>query len=195
MTPRTTLPPNLTRHFYETRRAFLRAAGQDPTPWYRLTRAERTVVESEMTLFREAIRRAEAEQDLLASLDARLAPAVDEPATTGAEEPVAADDATEDCPRPSRAAVAALLNPSDAPGEPLDVALDPDSGREKAAEGEIASLLESAVADLFDGIVPNGPLTFSCPSIKLDALLREQPPPPHCCRAFGARHPLAADEV
>ncbi|MFE3644822.1 hypothetical protein ACFXOM_28250 [Streptomyces sp. NPDC059169] len=70
MPPRTMLPPNLTRHFYETRRAFLQSAGQDSTPWFQLSPLERSVVESEMEIFRQSIRRAEEEQDLLASLDA-----------------------------------------------------------------------------------------------------------------------------
>ncbi len=36
MPMRATLPRNLTRHFYETRRAFLQSAGQEPTPWFQL---------------------------------------------------------------------------------------------------------------------------------------------------------------
>ncbi|MGA5127677.1 hypothetical protein ACPCAG_30800 [Streptomyces pseudogriseolus] len=96
MPTRTMLPPNLTRHFYETRRAFLRSAGQDATPWFQLSPMERTVVEGEMELFRQAIRSAEEEQDLLASLDAtRAAAATDEETPT--EEKTADGEALEDC--------------------------------------------------------------------------------------------------
>ncbi|MEU1273480.1 hypothetical protein [Streptomyces sp. NPDC005799] len=97
--PRTTLPPNLTRHFYETRRRFLESAGQESTPWFRLTASERTVVESEMELFRQAIRAAEEEQDLLAKFNA---PAAETAAAAG-------DAATESCACPGCSAVAALL--------------------------------------------------------------------------------------
>ncbi|MGW2496213.1 hypothetical protein ACWCV2_17145 [Streptomyces pseudogriseolus] len=100
MPTRTMLPPNLTRHFYETRRAFLRSAGQDATPWFQLSPMERTVVEGEMELFRQAIRSAEEEQDLLASLDAtRAAAATDEetPAEEKTEEAPANGEAPEDC--------------------------------------------------------------------------------------------------
>lgn len=111
MPMRTTLPRNLTRHFYETRRAFLQSAGQESTPWFQLSPLERSVVESEMEIFRQAIRRAEEEQDMLASLDATTAAAaVDEPA---AEEPAntsAADaQSPEECDCPGCSAVAALL--------------------------------------------------------------------------------------
>ncbi|MFG2761522.1 hypothetical protein [Streptomyces wuyuanensis] len=87
MTTRTMLPPNLTRHFYEARRAFMASAGQEMTPWFQLSPLERTVVESEMELFRQAIRAAEEEQDLLASLQ------TSPPATEVLEEPPAGDTA------------------------------------------------------------------------------------------------------
>ncbi|MDH6449612.1 hypothetical protein M2155_002020 [Streptomyces sp. SAI-119] len=109
MPPRTMLPPNMTRHFYETRRAFLQSAGQDSTPWFQLSPLERGVVESEMEIFRQSIRRAEEEQDLLASLDATRAAAVEEPAAEETSEPAAADeDAEEECCL-GCAAVAAVL--------------------------------------------------------------------------------------
>ncbi|MET9776206.1 hypothetical protein ABZ023_18430 [Streptomyces sp. NPDC006367] len=86
MPVRTMLPPNLTRHFYETRRALLQSVGQEATPWFLLPPQERSVVESEMEIFRQAIRRAEEEQDLLASLDTtRAAAAAGERVTEYAE--------------------------------------------------------------------------------------------------------------
>ncbi|MBB4902562.1 hypothetical protein [Streptomyces griseomycini] len=129
--PRTTLPPHLTRHFYETRRAFLRqATGEESTPWFALTALERAVVESEMTLFREAIRRAEEEQDLLASLDATTGTA---PVATAAEdapehtqdvpEATAAEEAPEDCPCPGCSAVAAVVTLLEQMGKKLEVSL------------------------------------------------------------------------
>ncbi|WP_108934680.1 hypothetical protein [Streptomyces ardesiacus] len=111
MPMRTTLPRNLTRHFYETRRAFLQSAGQESTPWFQLSPLERSVVESEMEIFRQAIRRAEEEQDMLASLDATTAAAaVDEPAAEApTDTPAAATQALEECDCPGCSAVAALL--------------------------------------------------------------------------------------
>ncbi|WP_371605036.1 hypothetical protein OG345_42215 (plasmid) [Streptomyces sp. NBC_01220] len=94
------LPPNLTRHFWEARRTFLRSAGKDVEPWFQLTPASRAVAESEVELFRQAIRTAEEEQDLLATLDAPVPPAVD-------AEP--APNAPEDCDCPGCSAVAAFL--------------------------------------------------------------------------------------
>jgi hypothetical protein len=99
---RTMLPPNLTRHFYETRRRFLESAGQESTPWFQLSTADRVVIESEMELFRQAIRAAEEEQDLLASLNAATTEPVAETAAAG-------DSLTEDCDCPGCSAVAALL--------------------------------------------------------------------------------------
>ncbi|WP_411147423.1 hypothetical protein [Streptomyces sp. A30] len=126
MPTRTMLPPNLTRHFYETRRAFLKSAGQDSTPWFQLSPLERGVVESEMEIFRQSIRRAEEEQDLLASLDATRAAAVDEPAAEEAPEPAAADeDAEEECCLgcSAVAAVLALIQATD--GKPESTAETP----------------------------------------------------------------------
>ncbi|WP_143666072.1 hypothetical protein [Streptomyces sp. CS159] len=110
MPMRTTLPRNLTRHFYETRRAFLQSAGQESTPWFQLSPLERSVVESEMEIFRQAIRRAEEEQDMLASLDATTAAAaVDEPAAEETPEAAAEAQSPEECDCPGCSAVAALL--------------------------------------------------------------------------------------
>ncbi|MFF8789177.1 hypothetical protein [Streptomyces sp. NPDC015125] len=123
MPTRTTLPPNLTRHFYEARRAFLQSAGQDATPWFQLSPVERAVAESEMEIFRQAIRRAEEEQDLLSSLDATRAAAVNEPAVEDPEEPAAAEDAPEDCACPGCSAVAAFLKLIGAPAARLETTL------------------------------------------------------------------------
>ncbi|MFF4057676.1 hypothetical protein ACFYZ0_18205 [Streptomyces sp. NPDC001708] len=109
MPPRTMLPPNLTRHFYETRRAFLQSAGQDSTPWFQLSPLERSVVESELEIFRQSIRRAEEEQDLLASLDATRVAAAEEPAADETSEPAAADEGAEEECCLGCAAVAAVL--------------------------------------------------------------------------------------
>ncbi|MEE1764354.1 hypothetical protein [Streptomyces sp. SP18BB07] len=100
------LPPNLTRHFYEARRTFLQSAGQESTPWFQLSPVERTVVESEMELFRQAIRAAEEEQDLLASLNKTA----EASRPTVADTAAAADDgAAANCECPGCSAVAALL--------------------------------------------------------------------------------------
>ncbi|MEW1700758.1 hypothetical protein ACIQCR_16910 [Streptomyces sp. NPDC093249] len=62
----TTPPPlSLARHYYETRREVLTAAGERTTPWFRLTGAERRVAVAEASLIAEALRRAVAEQQLL----------------------------------------------------------------------------------------------------------------------------------
>ncbi|MEU2585287.1 hypothetical protein ABZ612_20465 [Streptomyces avermitilis] len=84
----------------QTPRHFLESAGQESTPWFRLTQAERTVVESEMELFRQAIRAAEEEQDILANFNAPAA----EPTAAAA-----GDTAAENCACPGCSAVAALL--------------------------------------------------------------------------------------
>lgn len=97
---RTMLPPNLTRHFWETRRAFLRSAGTEVEPWFQLTPAGRAVAESEVELLRQAIRAAEEEQDLLATLDTPI------PSAAAAEP---AQDAEDDCDCPGCSAVAAFL--------------------------------------------------------------------------------------
>lgn len=110
MPTRTMLPPNLTRHFYETRREFLQSAGQESTPWFQLSPMDRAVVESELEIFRQAIRRAEGEQDLLASLDATTtAAAVDEPADKEKPETAADAQTQEECDCSACSAVAALL--------------------------------------------------------------------------------------
>ncbi|MFC9280882.1 hypothetical protein [Streptomyces collinus] len=168
MPTRTMLPPNLTRHFYETRRAFLRSAGQDSTPWFQLSPMDRAVVESEMEIFRQAIRSAEEEQDLIASLDATRAAAAAE--ETPAEETSAAaeEDAPEDCCL-GCAAVAAVLalieamsgqqEPDEAPGQgknsfPFNIAevtsvpLDTRSWGVPLSEDEKTRLQEAAKGKL-----------------------------------------------
>lgn len=96
------LPPNLTRHYYETRRAALQAEGEEIAPWFRLTEQEQAAVELDVEFLRRAIRAAEKEQDLIASLTLKI-PAGEKP------EPV--DDATDpqDCPCLRCSAVTALL--------------------------------------------------------------------------------------
>ncbi len=113
------LPPNLTRHFYETRRTFLKeATGQESTPWFQLSALERSVTESEMEIFRQAIRAAEEEKDLLTSLD-KTAEA-SRAATVGTA--AAEDDrsALENCGCPGCSAVAALLALLEQMGKTLD---------------------------------------------------------------------------
>ncbi|MFD7505443.1 hypothetical protein [Streptomyces sp. NPDC059850] len=123
MPTRTMLPPNLTRHFYETRRAFLQSAGQDSTPWFQLSPVERAVVESEMEIFRQSIRRAEEEQDLLATLDVTRTAPVDEPAAEETPEPATAAQASKPCDCPGCSAVAAILKLIRAPAERLETTL------------------------------------------------------------------------
>ncbi|MCX4976483.1 hypothetical protein [Streptomyces sp. NBC_00620] len=98
------LPPNLTRHFWEVRRAFMQHAGTTLTPWFRLTADERTAAETEVGLFRQAIRASEEEQGLLASLRAP-APAADAPD----EDTTISNSSGEECPCPGCSAVAAVL--------------------------------------------------------------------------------------
>ncbi|MER6109318.1 hypothetical protein [Streptomyces hirsutus] len=171
MPPRTMLPPHLTRHFYETRRTFLKnATDQDSTPWYQLTSAERAVVESEMELFRQAIRAAEEEQDLLASLDATRAAAVNETALQEAPEPAAAEDAPEDCPCPGCSAVAAFLTLMERMGRKLEATVRPPApnsfpfgiseattaGPGREATPEEMAYAEKAVRDVIDQWVAAG---------------------------------------
>ena len=98
------LPPNLTRHYYETLRAIAESDGLKTAPWYRLTAEQKTAVENDLEIFRRAILRAEDEQDLVASVNASATAAeTPEPAP----EPVA--PTLKDCGCPGCAAVAALL--------------------------------------------------------------------------------------
>ncbi|WP_344603849.1 hypothetical protein [Streptomyces glaucus] len=142
--PRTTLPPHLTRHFYETRRAFLRqVTGEESTPWFALTALERAVVESEMTLFREAIRRAEEEQDLLASLDAAAgtAPAAED---TDEEEDASDENAPEDCSCPGCSAVAAFIALLEQTGKKLEASVRPSATNPNGfpfSVGEVTSVV------------------------------------------------------
>jgi len=67
------LPPNLTRHLYETRRLIAESEGRDLPPWFRLTADERAAIERDMEVFRRAILRAEEEQDIVAAYNASTA--------------------------------------------------------------------------------------------------------------------------
>ncbi|MFC9534413.1 hypothetical protein ACFT38_28290 [Streptomyces sp. NPDC056975] len=107
MTMRTMLPPNLTRHFYETRRTFLQSVGQQFTPWFQLSPLERQVVEGEMEICRQAIRQAEEEQDMLTSLDATRT--ATEKAQAPSETAQASTDEVDPCDCPGCSAVAAVL--------------------------------------------------------------------------------------
>ncbi|PNG22325.1 hypothetical protein [Streptomyces cahuitamycinicus] len=127
MPTRTQLPRNLTRHFYEARRAFLKSAGQETTPWFQLPPEERAVVESELGIFRLAIRWAEDEEDLLASLDATRAAVADEPAAEEPQPDAAAEENAPDC-CVGCAAVAAVLKLIGAPNERLEASLGWDVG-------------------------------------------------------------------
>ncbi|MEU6462228.1 hypothetical protein [Streptomyces sp. NPDC046976] len=83
MPVRTMLPPNLTRHYYETRRLIADNEGTETTPWFRLTAEQRASVERDVEVFRAAIKRAEEEQDLVAKFNsppAAVVPATEETA-------------------------------------------------------------------------------------------------------------------
>ncbi|MFG3263028.1 hypothetical protein [Streptomyces bobili] len=128
--PRTMLPPNLTRHFYETRRTFLKTAtGQESTPWFQLTPAERAVVEAEMEIFRQAIRAAEEERDLLISLNETA-----EASRPTAEGTTAAADDDGDCACPGCLAVATLLALLDHMGK------GPDASPRNSERGDLVAL-------------------------------------------------------
>ncbi|QOV40199.1 hypothetical protein IM697_18430 [Streptomyces ferrugineus] len=122
MPRRTMLPPNLTRHLYETRRLIAESEGRDLQPWFRLTADERAAVERDMEVFRRAILRAEEEQDLVAAYNASTA-----------EQPQNAAESTAptvgSCGCPGCSTVAALLELI-RQAERLDAALgwDADSG-------------------------------------------------------------------
>ncbi|MCX5182603.1 hypothetical protein [Streptomyces sp. NBC_00268] len=102
MLRRTMLPPNLTRHLYETRRLIAESEGRDLQPWFRLTADERAAVERDMEVFRRAILRAEEEQDLIAAYNA-----------SAAEQPQSTADSTAplvgNCGCPGYSTVAALI--------------------------------------------------------------------------------------
>ncbi|MFI5990379.1 hypothetical protein ACIBAC_00795 [Streptomyces sp. NPDC051362] len=131
MPPRTMLPPNLTRHYYETRRMLGQAEGVDTAPWFSLTADQRAAIERDVEVLRQAIRRAEEEQDLVAKYSeftdvlqiasAAAPPAPGEEAATG---PC-------DCPRCTmRAKFTQLLKEAYAPlgmtvSEPLEGPLGP----------------------------------------------------------------------
>ncbi|MER6616330.1 hypothetical protein [Streptomyces xantholiticus] len=101
MPMRTMLPPNLTRHFYETRRLIAEEEGKTLAPWFRLSADQRAAVEMDVEVFRRSILRAEEEQDLVTSASA---------AATAEPAPAAGDSTTaEDCACPGCSVVAALL--------------------------------------------------------------------------------------
>lgn len=165
MPTRTMLPPNLTRHFYETRRAFLRSAGQESTPWFQLSPMDRAVVESEMEIFRQAIRSAEEEQDLIASLDAtRAAAATDESAEEPEQDASADETAREDCCLEC-AAVAAVLT----------------------LIGELGGNLDSTA--------PGIPVTFDTRPISVERLLVMNSPFDDTRAEFWRRKPPTADKA
>ncbi|MFB6700230.1 hypothetical protein [Streptomyces rubiginosohelvolus] len=124
------LPPHLTRHYWETRRTHLQSvgapAGFPTTPWFQLTPTERLVAEQEMELFRQAIRAAEEEQDLLKALtpqkaaaDTNTAPSPDEERAKKAQpEPVVAVVSWTQGPPGRRATHALVLRPRSASTEP-----------------------------------------------------------------------------
>ncbi|QFG13348.1 hypothetical protein SEA_GILGAMESH_156 [Streptomyces phage Gilgamesh] len=91
------LPPNLTRHLYETRRLLAADSGYELAPWFALTTEQRAVAEKDMEVFRLAIDRAEEEQALLDSVAASTdtAPPLTSPAAA-------------DCPCPGCVIDAAL---------------------------------------------------------------------------------------
>ncbi|MGC5042445.1 hypothetical protein ACLQ16_03910 [Streptomyces albidoflavus] len=66
----TTMPGTLplARHYYETRREVLAAAGTHITPWYRLTPDERSVAVAEAAIILEAVRRVNDERTALLGL-------------------------------------------------------------------------------------------------------------------------------
>lgn len=98
---RTMLPPNLTRHYYETRRLMAEGGGNETIPWYRLTSEQKETVEWDVEILRRAILRAEEEQDLVANFNGSTP-----------EKPQAAADTTtaaDDCSCPGCSAVAAVI--------------------------------------------------------------------------------------
>lgn len=187
------LPPNLTRHFYETRRTFIKTAtDHESTPWFQLTPAERAVVEAEMEIFRQAIRAAEEEQDLLISLNKTA-----EASRPTAEDTAPAADDGGNCPCPGCSAVATLLALLEHMGKRLE-ASTPNSERGNLAalrtiplatrpqgvplgEEEKTRLLQEAIndkigvfltagidLDVLDDTAPRGPQTFDSRPISVD---------------------------
>ncbi|MFM9647794.1 hypothetical protein ACKI1S_16800 [Streptomyces galilaeus] len=220
--PRTMLPPNLTRHFYETRRTFLKTAtGQESTPWFQLTPAERAVVEAEMEIFRQAIRAAEEEQDLLISLNKTA-----EASRPTAEDTAAAADDAGDCACPGCLAVATLLALLEHVGKRLDasprnsergdlvalrtISLDTRPRGVPLSEEEKARLLQEAINDkigafltagidpyVFAGSEPRGSWIFdSRPiSVDLDSLMRPRSAFDDIRMEFWTKRPPTADKA
>ncbi|MFF7838825.1 hypothetical protein ACFZC6_08415 [Streptomyces ossamyceticus] len=216
------LPPNLTRHFYEARRAFLKTAtGQESTPWFQLTPAERAVVEAEMGIFRQAIRAAEEEQDLLISLNKTA-----EASRPTAEDTAAAADDGGDCSCPGCSAVATLLVLLDHMGKRLE-ASPPNSERGDVvplraiplhtrpwgvplAEEEKTRLLQEAINDKigvfltagidldeFDGTAPGRPSPVDGRPIRvdLDGLFRQRSSFDKYRAEFWTRQPPTVDKA
>ncbi|MEU9495895.1 hypothetical protein AB0D73_29460 [Streptomyces sp. NPDC048215] len=103
MTTRTVLPRNLTRHYWNAVRAKLADEGKTVEPWYKLSEEVRAAVVVELDVFRQAIRAAEEEEDLIAALDAsQPAPAREQSAAT-------TTDGSDDCLCSGCSAVAAFL--------------------------------------------------------------------------------------
>ncbi|MEU2969040.1 hypothetical protein ABZ687_29185 [Streptomyces ardesiacus] len=98
--PRTTLPPNLTRHYYEERTQRARDDGMPVTPWYQLTDAQKASIDEDVAVFREAIRRAEDEQNIVAAYNA---------ATTETPQAAKPEPATGPCDCPACVFDAALV--------------------------------------------------------------------------------------
>jgi hypothetical protein len=197
MPTRTMLPPNLTRHYYETQRQAAAGAGQETIPWFRLTAEQRAAVEEDVEAFRRAIRQAEEEQDLIAQYNAP--PASDIPAA-------------EDSPRPEpcgcmgctlRAAFTELLKEAykplgltvsepSGPLEPFSVNVVPLDTRRwgvpltREEEARLAAATDEAFGKLtlitagidfavLTGPTPMGPTTFGPTEPKSkDAIRRER---------------------
>ncbi|WP_406730694.1 hypothetical protein [Streptomyces sp. NBC_01794] len=220
--PRTMLPPNLTRHFYEARRTFLKnATGQESTPWFQLTPAERPVVEAEMEIFRQAIRAAEEEQDLLISLNKTA-----EASRPTAEDTAAAADGGGNCACPGCSAVATLLallehmgkrleasTPNSERGDLVALRTIPSDTRPRGVplgEEEKTRLLQEAINDKIgvfltagidldvpDGTAPRGPWTFdSRPiSVDLDSLMRPRSAFDDIRMEFWTKRPPTVDKA
>ncbi|MFE9993484.1 hypothetical protein [Streptomyces avermitilis] len=216
------LPPNLTRHFYEARRTFLKnATGQESTPWFQLAPAERAVVEAEMEIFRQAIRATEEEQDLLISLNKTA-----EASRPTAEATAAAADDGGNCTCPGCSAVATLLALFEHMGKHLEASTPNSERGDLAALGTISldtrprgvplgeeektRLLQEAIddkigvfltagidLDVLDGTAPRVPRTFdSSPiSVDLDSLMRPRSAFDEIRMEFWTKRPPTVDKA
>ncbi|NML55117.1 hypothetical protein HHL19_35690 [Streptomyces sp. R302] len=91
--PRTMLPPNLTRHYYETLREQAGEGGAQMPDWYQVSPERRASLEADLDLLRLAIRRAEKEQDFIAHHEASASRRPKTWAEATTVDPVEADDA------------------------------------------------------------------------------------------------------